>query len=270
MGCDPKRVTEVALAEVGYLEKASNDQLDDKTANAGDKNRTKYARDLDALGFYNGKKQGVYWCDVFADWCYVKAYGLDAALKLTCQPLGKNNCGAGCKYSRNYYKKNKRLFDSPEIGDQIFFWPKDAIGGPAVQHTGVVYNTDDTYVYTVEGNTTGANGVIANGGGVCKKKYKRTYNRIAGYGRPDWNAVEGEVQMATVETEASTPTVRQIRITGTRVAMRRGDSTKATLVGRLNTGATLDWVATSENGWHAGRNGKEIVWISGDYSTVEG
>ena len=37
----------IAEAEVGYLEKASNSQLDDKTANAGSNNYTKYARDFD-------------------------------------------------------------------------------------------------------------------------------------------------------------------------------------------------------------------------------
>ena len=45
-----------------------------------------------------------------------------------------------------YYKKKGRLFDAPQPGDQIFFWPKDAIGGPAVQHTGLVYAVDDSYV----------------------------------------------------------------------------------------------------------------------------
>ena len=39
----------IALAEVGYLEKASNEQLYDKTANAGKKNFTKYARDIKAV-----------------------------------------------------------------------------------------------------------------------------------------------------------------------------------------------------------------------------
>ena len=52
-----KKVLEIALAEVGYLEKKSNNQLDNKTANAGYNNYTKYARDLDAIpDFYNGKK----------------------------------------------------------------------------------------------------------------------------------------------------------------------------------------------------------------------
>ena len=49
-----KTVLDIALAEKGYHEKASNAQLDDKTANSGNKNYTKYARDLFAAGYYNG------------------------------------------------------------------------------------------------------------------------------------------------------------------------------------------------------------------------
>ena len=37
-----------AEAEIGYLEKKSNKDLDDKTANAGSSNYTKYNRDLKA------------------------------------------------------------------------------------------------------------------------------------------------------------------------------------------------------------------------------
>ena len=43
---------------------------------------------------------------------------------------------------------------------------------------------DNTYVYTVEGNTSSTSGVVANGGAVSKKKYKLNYDRLAGYGRP--------------------------------------------------------------------------------------
>lgn len=271
MSYDPKKVIAVAEAEVGYLEKKTNAQLDDKTANAGNKNYTKYARDLDTLGFYNGKKNGVAWCDIFVDWCFVEAYGLEAALKLTNQPLGKSNCGAGCKYSRQYYKKANRLYDEPQPGDQIFFWPKDAIGGPAVAHTGLVYAVDESYVYTIEGNTSGANGVIANGGGVCKKKYRLTYNRIAGYGRPDYGVMaETETSVETPVQEPVTDVKKQITVTSDSVNIRRGDSTKAASVGRLNKGDTMEWVATAENGWNAGRHGKEVVWISGRYSKVSG
>lgn len=208
MAYDKQKVIDLALSEVGYLEKASNAQLDDKTANAGIQNYTKYARDLAEVSFYNGRKMGVAWCDVFVDWCFVKAFGKAAALAITFQPTNnKNNYGAGCKYSRNYYKNNGRLFDDPQPGDQIFFYSADK---KSISHTGLVYKVDNTKVYTVEGNTSGASGVIANGGGVCKKSYALTYGRIAGYGRPAWgeavqkhpttNAKPASSAMATKDT----------------------------------------------------------------------
>lgn len=184
MAYDKQKVIDIALAEVGYLEKADNSNLDSKTGNAGSANYTKYARDLAVFPFYNGRKYGVAWCDVFVDWCFVRAYGKDAALALTCQPTkAANNCGAGCKYSRDYYKAKGRLYDAPQPGDQIFFWSKDR---KTISHTGLVYAVDKAKVYTVEGNTSGAAGVVANGGGVFRKSYNLSYARIAGYGRPDW------------------------------------------------------------------------------------
>lgn len=182
MICYAETLIGIAEAEVGYLEKASNKNLDSKTANAGKANYTKYARDLDAIpGFYNGKKNGYSWCDVFVDWCFVQAFGVADAKRLTCQP--NKSLGAGCKYSMKYYSNQGKLKASPAVGDQIFF--KGADG--EVCHTGLVYKVDKTYVYTIEGNTSSASGVVANGGSVAKKKYKRAYNRIAGYGRPTYD-----------------------------------------------------------------------------------
>ena len=182
MGCYVEDVIRIAEKEVGYLEKASNKDLDSKTANAGKANFTKYARDLDAIaGFYNGKKNGYSWCDVFVDWCFMRAFGSAEAKRLLCQP--NKSLGAGCKYSMKYYDNQGKVKDTPAVGDQIFFTDKDG----EVCHTGIVYDVDKTYVYTIEGNTSSASGVVANGGSVAKKKYKRNYNRIAGYGRPAYD-----------------------------------------------------------------------------------
>ena len=175
-------VIKVAKAEVGYLEKASNSKLDSKTDNAGTKNYTKYARDLDKIsGFYNGKKNGYAWCDVFVDWCFVQAFGVDKAKEMLCQPA--KSLGAGCGYSATYYKNKGKFHSTPAVGDQIFFK-----NGSGICHTGLVYDVDKKYVYTIEGNTSGASGVVSNGGGVCKKKYKLSYSKIAGYGRPTYDA----------------------------------------------------------------------------------
>lgn len=187
MTYDKQKVIDTALAEVGYLEKANNNQLDEKTANAGSNNRTKYARDLDAIGFFNGRKQGAAWCAVWVCWDFVQAYGVEAAKKLLCLPAkAASNCAAGCRYLRNYFKNKGQLHTSnPQPGDVIFYYSKDK---SSIAHTGLVYKVDSTYVYTVEGNTSSASGVVANGGAVEKKKYKHTYSRIAGYGRPAYGA----------------------------------------------------------------------------------
>lgn len=180
-----------AEAEVGYLEKASNKNLDSMTGNAGSGNFTKYARDLDAIsGFYNGKKNGFAWCDVFVDWCFVQAFGVSAAKKLLCQP--DKSLGAGCGYSANYYKQKGQFYTAdPQPGDQIFFWNA---AKNAVAHTGLVYKVSEGKVYTIEGNTSGAVGVVANGGGVFKKWYQLNYWRIYGYGRPAYDPDPAEYE----------------------------------------------------------------------------
>lgn len=173
------KVLKIALAEVGYLEKASNSNLDSTTGNAGYNNYTKYARDLYNAGYYNGNKNGFAWCDTFVDWCFYKAYGKDEGQRIECQT---GPYGAGCTMSAQYYKAQGCFDKTPQVGDQIFFY--DASG--VIGHTGLVYAVNSTTVYTVEGNTSGASGVVANGGGVCKKSYSRGYGRIAGYGHPKY------------------------------------------------------------------------------------
>lgn len=96
---NPQAVIDAALNEVGYLEKATIAQLDNKTANAGSKNYTKYARDLYAAQYFNGNKQGASWCAVFVAWCFYKAFGKNAALTLLCQPT-RDNCGRGVRVHR--------------------------------------------------------------------------------------------------------------------------------------------------------------------------
>lgn len=180
-----EKLIATARQEVGYLEKATNSNLDDKTANAGYNNYTKYARDLAQLGVYNGNKNGYAWCDVFADWCYIKTFGVDLAMKMTNQPMG--GCGAGCTFSAGYYKSMGRFYtNNPQPGDQIFF--KDSSG--EYGHTGIIEKVNNGFVYTIEGNTSSASGVVANGGGVFQKSYPIGYVKIGGYGRPNWSLVE--------------------------------------------------------------------------------
>ena len=185
------KVIQVALQEVGYLEKKDNSNLDSKTANAGYNNWTKYARDLDKLGVYNFAKNGFDWCDIFVDWCFVQAYGLDNMVKMLYQPL--KGLGAGCTYSMGYYRDNNALLSTPEAGDQCFF-SRD--GWKTSYHTGLVEKVEGGRIYTVEGNTSNASGVIANGGGVARKSYPIS---MAMYGRPNYSIVEEDENMTGEE-----------------------------------------------------------------------
>lgn len=167
------KVIRIADAEVGYIEKASNADLDDKTANAGSGNYTKYARDLDAIpGFYNTLKQGAEWCEMFVDWCFVQAFGVEAALELLCQP--GESMGAGTVGSAMYYRNKGQFYTSnPKVGDQIYF---GTVGNET--HTGLVYKVDSTNVYAIEGNSSN---------GVYRKTYSLNDAGIAGYGRPNYD-----------------------------------------------------------------------------------
>lgn len=202
------KLIKVAEAEVGYLEKETNKSLDSKTANAGDNNYNKYARDFDTkyINFYNGKKNGFAWCDVFVDWCFVSAFGVNEALKLLGQPL--KSCGAGCTWSANYFKQIGCFSSKPAVGAQIFF--KDSKGEPC--HTGLVYKIDSNYVYIIEGNTSNASGVVANGGAVAKKKYTINYSRIYGYGIPKYDKEPVKQQTTTATANKSTATVKQWQV----------------------------------------------------------
>lgn len=137
-------------------------------------NRNRFAKMIDEKfpDFYNGKKNGSAWCDEFVDAIFLEAFGEEEALRLLCQP--KKSCGAGCKFSAQYYKQAGRFFDKPEVGDQIFFY----VGGD-INHTGIVTKVDTKKVYTTEGNS---------GDMVKDHSYNKEGNKkIAGYGRPKWN-----------------------------------------------------------------------------------
>lgn len=196
MACDQRLVLASARSQIGYMEKETWDQLDDFNANAGDGNFVKYSRDLAKLNYFNGSKKGIAWCSIFVSWNYVQTYGVNAARKQLCHPV-TDNCGAGCNSAMNYFKRKDRFFTTPQPGDVIFFWNA---AKTEASHTGHVEKVDSVYVYTIEGNTSGDSGVVANGGMVAAKKYRLNYARIAGYGRPDYASVEPDNNSNNAET----------------------------------------------------------------------
>lgn len=141
----------IATGEIGYLEKASNAYLDDKTKNAGSGNYTKYWRDVYPA------YQGQAWCACFVSWVFMKAFGLETAKKLL-----KHWPYVYCPTLGSLFTKNA----NPKKGDIVIFYRNGTFA-----HTGIVISVNGDQFTTIEGNTSGASGIIPNGGGVCKKTY---------------------------------------------------------------------------------------------------
>lgn len=256
--CTAAKVIAVAVEQIGYIEKASNTSLDSKTANAGSANYTKYARDFDQKypKWYNGKKNGFAWCDMFVDWCFLTAFGYEKALALLCQP--ERSAGAGCTYSLRYFK-NKGQFHTkdPQPGDQIFF-------GTSLDnstHTGIVESVDKKQVHTIEGNT---------GNQVARRNYSLTNSRILGYGRPAYDAA-GTVAPVTPATPAA-PQVTDVpflvKVSIRDLNIRKGPGTNYSRTGSY-TGIGVFTIVDvqsgqgSRSGWGKLKSG--AGWISLDY-----
>lgn len=248
-----ERLIATAMAEEGYLEKASNSQLDSKEGNAGRNNYTKYARDLDNIGgIYNGKKNGFEWCDVFVDWVFIKTFGVELGMKLLCQEYG--GAGAGCTYSAQYYKNKGQFYSkNPQPGDQIFFTNN---GGESSCHTGLVIAVSSSKVTTIEGNTSSAAGVVANGGCVRVKYYSLTDSCIYGYGRPDWSLVD------TTSYESDTEVIYQGKIRANGGLNCRTEPISGSILMTYPDGSIIS-ITKERNGW--GYTG--VGWVCLDYVT---
>ena len=163
---------------VGYLEKASNKNLDDFTANAGKANYTRFGRDY---GMNPAE-----WCGMFVSMVFVYEYGRETAEKLLCGGL-HSYTPSGAQYFKNRGRYIARGKGTPKAGDVIFFYSsaKGRIG-----HVGIVSGVKDGKVYTIEGNTSGANTLVTNGGGVREKSYALTSTYIDGYGSVNYDSTE--------------------------------------------------------------------------------
>ena len=253
--CTPDAVIAVAAAQIGYKEKASNSSLDDKTANTGSANFTKYASEIDTRypNWYNGRKNGYAWCDVFVDWCFLTAFGYEKALALLCQP--EKSAGAGCTYSLRYYKAKGQFHTSgPQPGDQIFF----GTSLDNATHTGIVESVDNKQVHTIEGNTSDQ---------VARRNYSLTNSRILGYGRPAYDGAPVETPQPVTEPE-TVPFL--VRVSITDLNIRKGPGTDYAKTGRYTGKGVFTIMEVrsgqgSDSGW--GRLKSGAGWISLDYAT---
>ncbi|WP_328691411.1 peptidoglycan-binding protein [Streptomyces phaeochromogenes] len=147
-------IVEIAKKEVGYHEGKSGGHWN---------NDQKYSDQVPGLEW----SDGMAWCATFVYWCAYKASAGSLFPKT-----------ASCATGVSWYKKANRWSEYPAKGAQVFF------GAGGGTHTGLVYDYDDTYVYTVEGNTnlTGS----PEGDGVYFKKRLRRDSYVYGYGLPKY------------------------------------------------------------------------------------
>lgn len=217
--------------EIGYHEKKSNKDLDSKTANAGNGNYTKYARDLwqkTKTEIVNGNKQGSMWCAVFIITIFWYVLQDSAKVRKVLRIPSKNSAAAGVPYLYNYFKNAKAVYKSPKVGDLIFFRKQS--------HVGFVIGVTSSKVTTIEGNSLNE---------VRKKTYALSDKDIDGYGRPNYSAVEPQpepdpkpepkkkVVKATNKSQKSSALYSHTYIVNTKtdpLMMRNGPGTKYTVM----------------------------------------
>ena len=231
------KLLKTAYNEVGYLEKATNDCLDDKTANAGYGNFTKYARDLFSY------LQGYSWCCMFVYWCFDKAFGMS-----TKYIIGEKTAKcATLKYlMQNIYCK---VIDKRDVekGDIVFFKNSDN----EICHIGIVYSTGKEYFSTIEGNTVrGTDNVVANGGGVFIRAYKYDNDRIDSFVRPQY-PVESCQECQKVDENAKKFTFGVIKLQNPKsyLNIRKQPTTDSQVIGTLNHNDKVKSVGETK-GWY--------------------
>ena len=179
------KMLQTAKAEVGYLEKRSNSNLDSKTANAGSNNYTKYWRDI------KPSYQGQPWCAAFVSWVLMQAFGQVAAEKLVKHwPYVYVPTLAG----------DFTNYANPKAGDIVMFKH-----GGIFTHTGIVTSVSGDYFTTIEGNTSGGSTIIANGGGVCSKGYYNSNLPGTKFARLDWSIVAGQASPPAPKPDTAKP-----------------------------------------------------------------
>lgn len=213
--------------EVGYLEKKSNSQLDDKTANAGYNNYTKYWRDV------YPQYQAQAWCAAFVSWCMMKTFGLDVAKKLL-----KHWPYVYCPTLGNLFTK----YANPQRGDIVIFYRNGTFA-----HTGLVTKVEGDKFYTIEGNTSGGSSIVPNGGGVYAKSYYNSNLPGTKFCRPDYSIVKSILTSNASSTSSPAPIqpsytawVGSCTTDGTDVFSGATGASKLSTYPKLNAGNLVD------------------------------
>lgn len=162
-----EKLIKTAEGELGYYEKASDKDLDSKTANKGKANYTKYGAWI--------KWNPGSWCHMFVSWCAeIAGIGRDIIPKT-----------ASCDIGMTFFRDAKRWEPAkawggnytPKRGDIIYYSSTGKTWDST--HVGIVTGVDKDNVYSIEGNA-----------GECVQKQTHSLGDkyILGYGLPAYKA----------------------------------------------------------------------------------
>lgn len=222
------KLIQIAKNEVGYLEKASNSQLDSKTANAGENNYTKYWRDI------KPDYQGQPWCAAFVSWCFMKAFGQEKAKKLL-----KHWPYVYCPTMADLFTLNS----NPKVGDIVIFYRNGTF-----THTGIAIKVSGDRFWTVEGNTSGGSTIIANGGGVCQKSYYNSNLPGTKFCTPNYSLVKNTTPVSdsdTVKKQNTRAYIAQIK-KDTKCYAKSSKNSPSKLFPKLKKGAVVEVMKYTE------------------------
>ena len=128
------------------------------------------------------------WCATFVSWCWNRC-GLPTSLLVKYQ-----GCTAGMQWCTeqdimHYVQDFEWLGDNSHLNDKVIVEDYKPASGDIVfflsagmGHTGIVIYSDDTYLYTIEGNTSDM---------VAVKRWTLTDARITGYAHPKYPTYDG-------------------------------------------------------------------------------
>ena len=222
------KLIQIAKNEIGYLEKASNSQLDSKTANAGENNYTKYWRDV------KPSYQGQPWCAGFVSWCFMKAFGQEKAKELL-----KHWPYVYCPTMADLFTLNS----NPKVGDIVIFYRNGVFA-----HTGIVIKVSGDQFWTVEGNTSGGSTIIANGGGVCQKSYYNSNLPGTKFCTPNYSLVKNTASTSdsdVVKKQNTRAYIAQIK-KDTKCYTKSNKNSPSKLFPKLKKGAVVEVMKYTE------------------------
>lgn len=225
------------LAWNGYCEKATKDEryIEDKTANAGYNEYTRFAKWVDehCPGFLNkvSNESWIGWCALYLVYLICKLFGEDAAAKFFHIPgKGEKNLLLSPNMMANYFKGageyHARAGFDPQGGDIAFFDPKS---GGQIGHVGFAYERlANGKVRTNEGNTGRTADLPYCGGCTAFKEYWTYDARIVGYARPDWAMLDAmlgegaEEQAKPVPAPAPAPEEKVLKLMPYTALLKQG------------------------------------------------